>query len=145
MKTKEYTSMKYKHSAKFYKTRYNKYKAEMKKLGLPPMKEGSFISTYDAIAEKAAKSKTPVKVNPMKEIIYSARYGTNYNSAIAEKAALAKAGIKAKLEDLKKMTTQEFADKYATELYNTRRQLLAAGKTKSEVNLLISQQWFGSK
>lgn len=137
MKTKEYTSMKYKHTAKFYKTRYVKYKAAMKKLGIVPIKEGAFISTYDSIAEH---SKTP-----MKDIIYSSQYGTAYNYALAEKKALSKAGIKVKLEELKKMTTQEFADKYSTELYNARKALLAAGKTKSEVALLISQQWFGSK
>jgi flavorubredoxin len=129
--------MKYKHSTKFYKTRYNKYKAEMKQLGIVPIKEGAFISAYDSIAEKSK--------NPMKDIIYSSKYGTAYNYALAEKKALANVGIKVKLEEIKKMTTHEFADKYSTELYNARRQLLAAGKTKKEVALLISQQWFGSK
>lgn len=129
--------MKYKHSQKFYDTRYNKYKATMKKLGIVPIKKGAFISAYDSIAEKSK--------NPMKDIIYSSQYGTAYNYALAEKKALANIGTKVKLEELKKMTTQEFADKYAIELYNVRRSLLAAGKSRSEVNLLISQQWFGSK
>lgn len=128
--------MKYKHSQKFYDTRYNKYRAEMKRLGLVPVKKGAFISAYDSIAEKSK--------NPMKDIIYSSQYGTAYKYALAEKRALANIGTKVKLEDLKKMTTQEFADKYATELYNARRSLLAAGKHPSEVALLISQQWFGS-
>ena len=129
--------MKYKHSQKFYDARYNKYKATMKKLGIVPIKKGAFISAYDSIAEKSK--------NPMKDIIYSSQYGTAYNYALAEKKALAQIGTKVKLEELKKMTTQEFADKYAIELYNARRSLLAAGKSRSEVNLLISQQWFGSK
>lgn len=129
--------MKYKHSQKFYDTRYNKYKAEMKKIGIVPIKKGAFISAYDSIAEKSK--------NPMKDIIYSSQYGTAYNYALAEKKALANIGTKVKLEDLKKMTTQEFADIYSKELFEARRQLYAAGKSKSEVALLISQQWFGSK
>lgn len=129
--------MKYKHSQEFYDTRYNKYKATMKKLGIVPIKKGAFISAYDSIAEKSK--------NPMKDIIYSSQYGTAYNYALAEKKALAQIGTKVKLEDLKKMTTQEFAEEYSKELFEARRQLYAAGKNKSEVALLISQQWFGSK
>lgn len=129
--------MKYKHSQKFYDTRYNKYKATMKKLGIVPIKKGAFISAYDSIAEKSK--------NPMKDIIYSSQYGTAYNYALAEKKALANIGIKVKLEDIKKMTTQEFAEEYSKELYIARRDLYAAGKSKSEAALLISQQWFGSK
>lgn len=137
MMKKEFTLMKYKHSQQFYNTRYNKYKATMKKLGIVPIKKGAFISAYDSIAEKSK--------NPMKDIVYSSQYGTAYNYALAEKKALAQIGTKVKLEELKKMTTQEFADKYAIELYNARKALFAAGKSRSEVALLISQQWFGSK
>ena len=136
MKKKEFTLMKYKHSQKFYDTRYNKYKATMKKIGIVPIKKGAFIAAYDSIAEKSK--------NPMKDIIYSSQYGTAYNYALAEKKALAQLGTKVKLEDLKKMTTQEFADKYSKELYAARKQLFSQGKNKGEVALLISQQWFGS-
>lgn len=129
--------MKYKHSQKFYKTRYYKYKAAMQKAGIVPIKEGAFISAYEAIADESK--------NPMKDIIYSSKYGTAYTYALAEKKALANIGTKVKLEDLKLMTTQEFAETYSKELYEARKALYAAGKSKSEVNLLISQQWFGSK
>lgn len=129
--------MKYKHSQQFYDSRYNKYKATMNKLGIVPIKKGAFIAAYDSIADKSK--------NPMKDIIYSSQYGTAYNYALAEKRALYDIGIKIKLESLKKMTTQEFAEKYSKELYAVRKQLFSEGKTKSEVNLLISQQWFGSK
>lgn len=129
--------MKYKHSQQFYKTRYKKYVAAVKNMGIIPIKEGAFIAAYESIADKSK--------NPMKDIIYSSKYGTAYTYALAEKKALAGIGTKVKLEELKLMTTQEFADRYSKELFEARRQLYAAGKNKSEVALLISQQWFGSK
>ena len=109
----------------------------MRKLGIVPIKEGAFISAYNSIAE--------VSKNPMKDIVYSAQYGTAYNYALAEKRALSNIGIKIKLEEVKKMTTHEFAERYSTEIYNARKMLFSEGKTKGEVAALISQQWFGSK
>lgn len=128
--------MKYKHSKKFYDTRYAKYKTEMKKLGITPVKKGAFVSAYDSLAE--------VSKNPMKDIIYSAQYGTHYKNALAEKRALASIGIKVKLEDLKKMTTYDFADTYATQLATAYRDLKTKGITGKDAALIISQQWFGS-
>lgn len=136
MMRKEFISMKYKHSKQFWTTRYNKYTTEMKRQGLTPVKKGAFISTYEALA--------PTSKNPMKDIIYSAKYGTAYKNALAEKKALSKIGIKAKLEELKKMTTYEFADTYSSELGKAYRAERAAGRSATEAKLLISQQWFGS-
>ena len=141
MMRKEFTSMKYKHSAQFYNKRYGKYKAEMLKEGLTPISKGAFVATYETIAND---TKNPSK-NPMKDIIYSAKYQTTYNAAVAEKKALQKIGIKVKLEDLKKITTHDFANQYASELSRAYRDLRSAGKTGKEAALLISQQWFGSK
>ena len=132
--------MKYKHSANYYKSRYAKYKAEMKKAGITPMKEGAFVSTYEALKDDPVN---PSK-NPMKDIIYSAKYGTSYNTALAEKKALSGLGIKVKLEDLKTMTTTDFADQYSAELGRAYRALRASGKSGKDAALLISQQWFGS-
>lgn len=129
--------MKYKHSTKFYDTRYAKYKSEMNRLGIIPVKKGAFISTYEALS-KSSK-------NPMKDIIYSAQYGTSYKTALAEKRALADIGIKTKLEDLKKMTTYDFADQYAIQLSKAYRDLRSKGTSGKDASLLISQQWFGSK
>lgn len=140
MMRKEFTSMKYKHSAKFYDNKYAKYQAEMAKQGLTPVSKGAFISTYESLANDTKK---PSK-NPMKDIIYSAKYQTSYKSAVAEKKALEKIGIKVKLEDLKTITTQDFANQYASELARAYRDLRASGKTGKEAALLISQQWFGS-
>lgn len=128
--------MKYKHSKKFYDSRYKKYKAEMKKLGITPIKKGAFVSTYDALAEKSK--------NPMKDIVYSAQYSTKYKNALAEKKALSKVGINVKLEDLKKMSTYDFADMYANELAAAYRDERAKGSSAEAAKLLISQQWFGS-
>ena len=132
--------MKYKHSAQFYKDRYAKYASTIKSMGLIPIKEGAFISRYE---ELLTDPKNPSK-NPMKDIIYSARYSTRYNTALAEKKALAKIGIKVKLEDLKNITTTEFADKYSKELAKEYRALKKAGNSGKAAELLISQQWFGS-
>ncbi len=136
MMRKEFTLMKYKHSKKFWTTRYNKYKAEMKRQGLTPVKKGAFISTYEALA--------PTSNNPMKDIIYSAKYGTAYKNALAEKRALENIGIKVKLESLKKMTTYEFADTYSKDIGRAYRAARAAGASARDAKLLISQQWFGS-
>ena len=136
MMRKEFISMKYKHSKQFWTTRYNKYKVEMKRQGLVPVKKGAFISTYEALA-KTSK-------NPMKDIIYSAKYGTAYKNALAEKKALSNIGIKVKLESLKKMTSYEFADRYSSDLGRAYRAARATGATATEAKLLISQQWFGS-
>jgi hypothetical protein len=133
---KEFISMRYKHSKQFWSTRYNKYKDEMNRQGLTPVKKGAFISTYEALA--------PTSKNPMKDIIYSAKYGTAYKNALAEKKALEGVGIKVKLEELKKMTTYDFADKYSKDLGRAYRAARAAGKSAKEAKLLISQQWFGS-
>lgn len=132
--------MKYKHSTNYYDTRYAKYELTMKGLGLTPVSKGNFISLYEQLA---GDTKHPTK-NPMKDIIYSARYATKYNTAIAEKKALDKLGIKVKLDDLKNMTTTDFASKYASQLADAYRELRKAGTTGKAAALLISQQWFGS-
>lgn len=132
--------MKYKHSDSYYDSRYTKYELTMKGLGLTPVSKGNFISLYEQLA---TDPKRPSK-NPMKDIIYSARYATKYNTAIAEKKALEKVGIKVKLDDLKNMTTTDFADKYSAEIAKEYRKHRSAGSTGKEAALLISQQWFGS-
>ena len=132
--------MKYKHSDNYYDSRYAKYELTMKGFGLKPISKGNFISLYEQLA---GDKKKPSK-NPMKDIIYSARYGTKYNTAIAEKKALEKIGIKVKLEDLKSMTTTDFATIYASELADEYRKHRKAGETGKAAAHLISQQWFGS-
>lgn len=129
--------MKYKHSEKFYDKKYKAYKKEVAKIGGFALNKNEFISGYNAISGESK--------NVMKDLVYGSKYGTSYKTALAEHRALKSVGIKAKLENLKLMTTQDFADVYATELTKGYRDLRAKGITGKEAALLISQQWFGSK
>ena len=129
--------MKYNHSKAFYNKRYSTYKAKVKALGGTVLKKNEFISAYNAISGDSK--------NPMKDLVYGSKYGTKYSTAVAEHKALKRAGIKVKLEDLKTMTTQDFADTYAAQLAAAYRDLRRAGTSGKDAALLISQQWFGSK
>lgn len=129
--------MKYNHSKSFYDTRYSIYKARVRAIGGTVLKKNEFISAYNAISGESK--------NPMKDIVYGSKYGTRYATAVAEHKALKGAGIKVKLEDLKTMTTQDFAAIYAAELSKAYRELKASGATGAMAKTLISQQWFGSK
>lgn len=129
--------MKYNHSKEFYDTRYKIYKKEVKRIGGYALKKNEFISGYNALAGESK--------NVMRDLIYGSKYGTSYKTAVAEHKALKSVGIKTKLEDLKLITTQDFADMYATQLAAGYRDLRSKGITGKDAALLISQQWFGSK
>ena len=81
----------------------------------------------------------------MKDLIYGSKYGTNYKTAVAEHKALKSVGIEVKLEDLKLITTQDFADAYSAQLSKGYRDLRAKGIAGKDAALIISQMWFGSK
>lgn len=130
--------MKYKHSKEFYDTRYATYKQEVARIGGYALKKNEFISGYNALAGDSK--------NVMRDLVYGSKYGTSYKTAIAEYRALKSVGIKGiKLEDLKLITTQDFADSYAVELSKGYRDLRARGITGKDAAIIISQQWFGSK
>lgn len=127
----------YNHSKQFYDTRYKTYKREVKKIGGFALKKNEFISGYNALSGESK--------NVMKDLIYGSKYGTSYKTAVAEHKALKSVGIKVKLEDLKIITTQDFADTYSAQLSKGYRDLRARGITGKDAALIISQQWFGSK
>lgn len=127
----------YKHSKKFYDTRYKTYKKEVKKIGGFALKKNEFISGYNALSGESK--------NIMKDLVYGSKYGTSYKTAVAEHKALKAVGIETKLEDLKLITTQDFADTYSAELAKGYRDLRSKGITGKDAALIISQQWFGSK
>lgn len=130
--------MKYKHTKQFYNARYKTYKREVARIGGYALKKNEFISGYNALAGESK--------NVMKDLVYGSKYGTKYKAAIAEYKALKGAGIRGvKLEDLKLITTQDFADTYAPQLATAYRNLRSQGITGKDAALLISQQWFGSK
>lgn len=129
--------MKYNHTKSFYDKRYAIYRREVRRIGGHALKKNEFISGYNALAGESK--------NVMRDLIYGSKYGTSYKTAIAERRALGSVGIKAKLEDLKTMTTQDFADIYAIQLAAGYRDLRKKGISGKDAALLISQQWFGSK
>ena len=129
--------MKSQHSKSFYDTRYAEYKSRVMHSGGFVLNRNSFESAYEALQGTTK--------NVMKDLVYSAKYGTNYKTALAEFRALKSVGIKSSFKDLKVMTTQEFADTYVTELNKGYRDLKAKGITGKDAATIISQQWFGSK
>lgn len=138
MMRKEFTSMKYKHTKKFYDTRYAVYQKEVSRIGGYALKKNEFISGYNALSGESK--------NVMKDLVYGSKYGTTFKTAMAEYKALKRAGIKGvKLEDLKLITTQDFADAYSVQLSAAYRDLRSKGMAGKDAAFIISQQWFGSK
>lgn len=136
---KVYILMKYTHSKKFFDKRYAKYKRDVKTIGGTILKKNAFKSAYLGQVEAGSK-------NPMRDLVYASRYSTSYGTALAEYQALKRAGIKSvKLEELKKITTQDFADAYSAELSKAYRELRSQGITGKDASTIISAQWFGSK
>lgn len=129
--------MKSQHSKSFYDTRYAEYRKRVMQSGGFVLNRNSFESAYEALQGTTK--------NVMKDLVYSAKYGTNYKTALAEFRALKSVGIKSSFKDLKLMTTQDFADTYVAELNKGYRDLRAQGITGKDAALIISQQWFGSK
>lgn len=129
---------KYNHSRSYYNKRYNKYKNEVSKIGGHVLTQNEFEAGYDALKGESS--------NILKDLIYGSKYGTSYNTALAEYRALKDAGIKGvKLESLKLGTTQDFAATYSAELSAAYSELRKQGKTGKDAKAIISQQWFGSK
>lgn len=129
--------MKSQHSKSFYDTRYAEYRKRVMQSGGFVLNRNSFESAYEALQGTTK--------NVMRDLVYSAKYGTNYKTALAEFRALKSVGIKSSFKDLKLMTTQDFADTYVAELNKGYRDLRAQGITGKDAALIISQQWFGSK
>ena len=126
----------YKHTANFYNNKYAEYKRGVKAIGGTALNKNAFIEAY----EYKQGQKKPI----IKELIYDSKYGTKLKTAKAELKALKDIGISANLEDLKSMTTQDFAATYAAELSRAYKDAIKSGATSSGAALLISQQWFGS-
>lgn len=131
--------MKYKHSKKFFDDRYAKYKRDVKAIGGTILKKNAFKGAYIGQVEAGSK-------NPMRDLVYASKYSTSYGTALAEYQALKRAGIKdVRLEELKKITTQDFAEAYSAELSRAYKDLRAKGVSGKDASTIISAQWFGSK
>lgn len=125
-----------KHTTKFYDKAYNKYKAKVKASGGIALNKSTFRSAYDALKLEGKQ--------PMKELVYSSKYSTRYKTALAEYNIAKSMGTPIKLDDLKRMTTQDFADLYAGELRKTYDDLKAKGITGKAAAAIVSNLWFGS-
>lgn len=125
------------HSNYFYKSRYNKYKREVRKMDLTPkLNLSQFTSVWDVLANEGEK-----KI--YQKIIYSERYSTSYKTALAEVRAARMLGRKLSLNEAKRMTTQDFADMFKKEIAsNYARFRKQAGANYAK--LAISQYFFGS-
>lgn len=129
----------YNHSWEFWNDSYKAYKKEVKKIGGFVLTKAAYKSAYNALKAEGSK-------NVKKDIVYASKYGTKYNTALAEYRSLKNIGFKdVKLEEFKLMTTQDFAATYRGQLEAAYRDLRASGVSGADAKLLISAQWFGSK
>ena len=126
----------YKHSQNFYDKAYKTYVNKVSAIGGIPLKKNTFRSAYDALKGEGKQ--------PMAELVYSSKYSTKYKTALAEYKMAKSMGTKVKLEDLKQMTTQDFADYYAADLRKTYDDLKAKGITGKAAAKAVSNMWFGS-
>lgn len=127
---------KYKHSEAFYKKQYQTYLREIK--GASSFKnEQAFIAAYKTYESKGWK-------DIRKNFVYQTDYEIDYNTYKAENAIMKKIGKKVKKKDLLSMSTQDFAAKYKNEIYNAYNSYKKQGKSGTEAEALISQNFFGS-
>lgn len=125
------------HSNYFYKSRYNKYMKEVRKMDLEPkLNLSQFTSFWDVLANEGEK-----KI--YQKILYSERYSTSYKTALAEVRAARMYGKKLSLNEAKRMTTQDFAKMFESEIssnYNAWKKQGGSNYAK----LAVSQYFFGS-
>lgn len=128
---------KYKHSEEFYKKQYQTYLKEIKTAS-SFQNEKAFIAAYKAYESKGYK-------DIRKNFVYQTDYEIDYNTYKAEKAIMKKIGIKKNnYKELLKMSTNEFAAKYKNEIFNAYNSYKKQGKSGTEAEALISQNFFGS-
>lgn len=125
------------HSKEFWKKKFAEYKAELKGTGVKPITKRNFMLAWEKATDEGV-------TNKMKHIVYSTKYGTAYKYALAEKRALRGIGINVKLEELKKMDTQDFADRFRAEIDAAYNAEFARTGSKKAARELISTYWFGS-
>ena len=141
MKKSNNKGKKYNHSRKFYIEKYSQYKNMVEYYGGSSQfrNRNEFISSYNAMREDKEK-------RIVDKLAYSAVYGTDYKTALAEYKMLKKMDPNAtvRLKELKTMDTAAFATKYQNEIMHAYRSYMKQGKSAKEAGELISQYWFGS-
>lgn len=127
------------HSDEFYASRYAKYKAEVRRLGLKKPKYDlyQFSDIWDGLAASGDK-------RVFSSIMYSERYSTGYKTALAEVRAARLMGEELRLEDAKRMTTHDFADMFRKQMDSQYAYFKGVYGPKT-AKIAISQYFFGSK
>lgn len=126
------------HTESFYKSRYNKYKKKIKGLGLTPKYDyWQFSDIWDSLAAEGNK-------RVFDQIIYSERYSTGYKTALAELRISRLANKPMTLEQLKSMSTHDFADMFRDAIDQTYNEWKDRAGSKV-AKMMVSQVYFGSK
>lgn len=160
------------HSAEFWARKYSETKAWLRSRGIEPSEKirsmDEFISLYSAAAMDEAKSDNP---HTMRKVKYLLLYKTDYKTAIAELKFVreqekmaeeryyedmtqwyqdGEVGPKPEkpkrmsFEELKNMSTVEFAELHKEEIKKRYYELRNQGLKGKEAQILISAELFGS-
>ncbi len=134
--------LKNKHTEEFYKDRYQEFKKWCKDKHL----ENPF-SSQAAFQVAWYKNRKNGSKDPLRQIKYDTQFNTRLDTARSEFEFLKAANIDTdlKLKDLKKMTTQEFFDKFEDEIREFRKEMKTAGLNSYNANKLVAIHFFGSK
>ena len=134
--------LKNKHTEEFYESRYKEYKQWLKdkKLENPFSSQSAFQVAWDDYRKKGSK-------NPLRQMKYDTQFNTRLDTARSEFEFLKAANIDTdlKLKDLKKMTTQEFFQKFEDEIREFRKEMKTSGLNSYNANRLVAMHFFGSK
>ena len=123
------------HSTDFYVQKYKEIKGYILDKGLddPYSNLTDFINDYESMRREGSK-------NVMKDLKYFSQHETSYKTARAMLAKAREFGSDLKLEDLKDMSTREFAELY----YDQIKAEMKGFKTSSAAAMYIGRTWYGS-
>lgn len=123
------------HNTDFYVEKYREITnyALDKGLEVPYRNLTEFISEYEAVRASGSK-------RVMAELKYYTQHETSYKTARAMLAKAREFGSDLKLEDLKDMSTREFAELY----YDQIKAEMKGFKTSSAAAMYIGRTWYGS-
>ncbi len=161
------------HSVKFWNNKFRELKryAREKGIDFPFGSKREFISDWTALSQELSDGKGEV----MREMKYGLQYATKYKVARAERQALREINqarindIESDFErgiinadtrrdmlreirqntptfnELKSMTTREFAESHKDEIMARYNQLRKSGMEPGQAGDVISSEWFGSE
>lgn len=125
----------YKHSDSFYMKQYIKYKNQAKI---------NIFNNFESFKSKYQFAEKQGQTNITKNFVYETNYEISYDTYKAERDMMKRIGKKVPKKELLDMTTQEFAEKYNSEIQHVYRSYIRQGKSATEAQDLISIYFFGS-